>query len=167
MPGADVVFPQLFRVRGLDPKSGEPMILYSADHLARFGLTEEIFEPIETLQPSIDSGWVHIRHHECIEDAQPYLDALQDACEDWMSPFGRAHIFGTEHGLFTVLHKRPAVDFPDHLILYTCKKYDPDMELFSDLTYAVRSTGEVFEYKVAYMDTSYRYHYADEGIAAE
>lgn len=164
-PETDVVFPQLYRLtgnewalkEGVEPKGGlinldEDLVPtdrkitpaytlengYSYSHIAN-----PAWEPIYSLDPEIDSGWVIIRHHSTRSALDAYIDAMFDM-ETHESPFDRWRSFETQFGLFSLVHRRASRNTPDHLVIYVTKIPDPSMTV-ADWQYVVAPGGDVLD----------------------
>jgi hypothetical protein len=76
------------------------------------------FEAITKLDPSIDKGWVIVRHHRTREHVDGYLNGQYDSEPD-RERFGRM-VWQTKAGIFSITN-RPAIhSCRDHLLVYAC-----------------------------------------------
>jgi hypothetical protein len=89
------------------------------------------WEPISSLDPSIYSGWVIIRHHRNYDSVHAYVDALYDT-ETYEDPRDRWLTFRTHFGIFSVFHRLPSRGTPNCMVVYTTKVADPMTEGLMD-----------------------------------
>jgi len=126
----DVQFPQVYRLMGYYAKQPLPPeasrrqspLCYTLSPNETNGLLNTTVEPVRTLNPEIDSGWVIVRHHTTLRSAHGYLDAILDHESESSKPTTSA-LYQTRRGLFTLLHRKQTRGLQNHLLIYTTKSY--------------------------------------------
>lgn len=137
-PAVGLVFPQLYRRRGVEWtfKEGEdatnfselipgdrPEILYSlAVQEDDDAIANSEWDAIEHPSAEYESGWLIVRHHKSYERVEGYLDAHGD-----LDTRGRVNrmVFQTTAGLFTIVERDPLPGRPTPLIVYTTRVPHP------------------------------------------
>ena len=140
-----VVFPQLYRLTGRcwklkegrelkdgfiqnndDLEPGEEIEpSYTLDSERSYAqIADPRWEPIKTLDPGVDKGWIIIRHHQSRGDVETYLDAMYDT--ETYDEFGeeRFMAFETDFGSFTILHRLANRGAQDCVVIYKTKVED-------------------------------------------
>lgn len=125
-----VAFPQVYRISGVYFDTGENGALvpgqktalpcYSLSPDETGGLAATTVEAIRGFTPGVDDGWLFVRHHMDRVAIEGYLDAIMDFDREDNSRAARA-IYRTEHGLFSLIHRPPAVGCQDNLVVYITK----------------------------------------------
>ncbi len=123
-PDFGIRFPPLYRVQGVywqdGPSGPEPSgvpapVQYALDAEDDCGVACVQRALLRRLDPSVDDGWVIIRHHWSEESMEGYVDAFMDLAD---GPRSNDMSFILDCGFFTVLHRRPRRRGPNHLIVY-------------------------------------------------
>lgn len=141
-----VIFPQVYRLTGfgmkfkegkgptkhgfiendddMEPDLASPILpSYTLDTERVYAtLGHPKWEPISHLDPTIDEGYVYVRHHENLDAMEGYIDALYDTetydIEDnFLS-------FNTDFGCFTILHRKANREAVSHALVYRTKIAD-------------------------------------------
>jgi hypothetical protein len=136
-----VVFPQIYRCTGSSWKlrEGETLENYTTllpsddEHIFYTLLGEDDgtfanpkFEPLTRLDPSIDEGWVMLRHHQNHAEFDGFIYACVDLDRgDSLSQIG----FETDQGLFTLVHRPAKAGCKDCLLVYTTMVAHPNVGL--------------------------------------
>jgi hypothetical protein len=129
---AGIVFPQVYRATGYswtfaDPITQTDLIpdtryfhgpFYVLDDTDRGTLSNAKFEPIDRLDPSVDRGWVIVRHHpgEVLMDG--YLRGYWDMRVIGFDQNLGAIVYRTKNGIFTCVHREAMPNKPDHLLIF-------------------------------------------------
>lgn len=110
----------------MTPNENEPLPpTYTLSPTDDNGYANPQWTAIDLLDPTIDKGWVIIRHHKSEELLDSYLDGLDDGRRNWTSDEEHDHkVFRNKYGLYS-LHRRPATPgCRDHLLIYYAKVVD-------------------------------------------
>lgn len=129
-------FPAIFRVTGfcwqatadnemvmvdgeLVPDETKPVTLYSLSNDPNdlpMQIAKPAFTLISHLDPTVDDGWLIIRHHRSKDIADGYIAGMIDTDDsEWTDT---ANVYQTEAGVFTLLYRMPRVGADNHLIAF-------------------------------------------------
>ena len=82
-----------------------------------------IATPIDAPDPECDKGWIIIRHHESLSNAEAYCDAVDDYEFAFPSDFDRAKspIYHCRGEYFTLVHRPAIPGRREPVIIYSTK----------------------------------------------
>jgi|GEM_PF-2175099 len=158
----NISFPQLYRAQGFywnepindhahpTPSDRPAPHFYTLSERDDGGYANVAYTPIRSLDPAIDSGWLLIRHHRKLEEAEGYLSALADFNTGWKGRAPKA-LFQTKDGLFTLVERKPSPGTPDHLAIYVMLIPDPHINTEMGRMF---STGTIDYHQIVHPDGS-------------
>jgi hypothetical protein len=123
----------------LTPDPTWPYRYYSLSPDAPVQLANLASEPITRLDPTLDHGWVIVRHHRDLDLAHAYLDGLDDGEEKYEVTVKQ---WRTTEGIFTLHHRETRHRCRDCLLIYATSERTPG--LAAPWCHIVASDGSIF-----------------------
>ena len=128
-------FPHVYRVTGFEydlidqgtnnerlvPGNTVPVEpFYTLSEIGDHGIANATFQPMKSLNPDLDKGWLVIGHHANEQRAHGYLDCIGDY-HPLPYHHSRQMVWQTSEGIFTLIRRSAFLATPEHLIASVTK----------------------------------------------